>query len=646
VGANPVNTPDYDALLEMGGCEVWGVEPEAGDNVRNRQQFKELVDYAHSLHLKFLADGDEFTYHPGWLARLGVDLRPENPDFWEALQAKYRSLFQALPGLDGVVIRTGELTRVHGRYLAYDVMHEPEDSPWGLAQRYRTFVQKLHDVVVGEYGKLYFHRTWVTNTTEQHSDPEVFRAIFTDAVPTENLYLSPYITKADRWLYQPVNPTFNQTPHHMVALLAALEYHGHQGVDLFPTYPGPYFCSAMHAIRSAEPDNLRGVHFGGPAGPGWSTWHVTPYTAFRLAWNPAEQPETIAHDIAAMAFGPEAAGAVGTLLMQSQEAYTRGLYVKPVAELISGNTLLHLRLTTFPVQGFPAIDKGKAHIEWLRTTIYEPSLGRIDEAVAELDAGLASAETMHAQGVAARGLIRDKAKAQALVDSLTLMRALIRATGGYIKLAYAYFGYWDDPSADNRARLAQRFEALEDAVDDFKAAPGYQYKLFGIDALMANARALLDDGTRARAALDQALDGAAIETAVAEQQAAHAAMLEARAADAVPVLRWEGRVDGKDIFHITGADLTIEHIAADPIHSESAEWVNPLPQQPVTVLVRTREARDMGPFVLEQPTAANGYTAKLYLFDTPGGYGFWQFDVYYLPEPPDALGLAIPWQDE
>ncbi len=28
VGANPINTPDYDALLDMGGCEVWGFEPE------------------------------------------------------------------------------------------------------------------------------------------------------------------------------------------------------------------------------------------------------------------------------------------------------------------------------------------------------------------------------------------------------------------------------------------------------------------------------------------------------------------------------------------------------------------------------------------------------------------------------------------
>ncbi|MFC3118041.1 hypothetical protein ACFOHS_06475 [Jhaorihella thermophila] len=28
VGANPINRPDYQDLLEIGGCEVWGFEPE------------------------------------------------------------------------------------------------------------------------------------------------------------------------------------------------------------------------------------------------------------------------------------------------------------------------------------------------------------------------------------------------------------------------------------------------------------------------------------------------------------------------------------------------------------------------------------------------------------------------------------------
>lgn len=28
IGANPINTPDYDNLLQIGGCEVWGFEPD------------------------------------------------------------------------------------------------------------------------------------------------------------------------------------------------------------------------------------------------------------------------------------------------------------------------------------------------------------------------------------------------------------------------------------------------------------------------------------------------------------------------------------------------------------------------------------------------------------------------------------------
>ncbi|GHG94938.1 FkbM family methyltransferase [Pseudodonghicola xiamenensis] len=28
VGANPINVPDYDPLLDLGGCEVWGFEPD------------------------------------------------------------------------------------------------------------------------------------------------------------------------------------------------------------------------------------------------------------------------------------------------------------------------------------------------------------------------------------------------------------------------------------------------------------------------------------------------------------------------------------------------------------------------------------------------------------------------------------------
>ena len=39
-----------------------------------------------------------------------------------------------------------------------------------------------------------------------------------------------------------------------------------------------------------------------------------------------------------------------------------------------------------------------------------------------------------------------------------------------------------------------------------------------------------------------------------------------------------------------------------------------------------------------QPTPENDYTLSLYLFDRPGGYNWWEFDLYYIDQQPDALG--------
>jgi len=51
----------------------------------------------------------------------------------------------------------------------------------------------------------------------------------------------------------------------------------------------------------------------------------------------------------------------------------------------------------------------------------------------------------------------------------------------------------------------------------------------------------------------------------------------------------------------------------------------------------------MHPFVLEQPGEENNYTAKIYLFDEPGGGDWVKFDLYYIPESPKELELEIPW---
>jgi len=50
----------------------------------------------------------------------------------------------------------------------------------------------------------------------------------------------------------------------------------------------------------------------------------------------------------------------------------------------------------------------------------------------------------------------------------------------------------------------------------------------------------------------------------------------------------------------------------------------------VQVVIDDLESRPMHPFILEQPTADNDYTVKVYLDDQPGGNGWMNFDLYYL----------------
>jgi hypothetical protein len=623
---------------------AWDSEPEATANARNREELRGLIDVAHGFHMKHLAVSDELSYHPSLLEECQATLDPGDPALWEALQTKYRRLLTDLPELDGVRIRSGEHTRATGTYRAFDIMHEPANSEWPLDRRYRTFVQKVHEVVVGEFDKLYYHRTWVTNTTEQHSDPAVYRSIFTDEVPTRSLYLSPYLSTGDRWYYQPYNPTFNQTPHHMVVLLSVLDYHSGGGTAVFPSFPGEYHQNGLRGILAAEGTNLVGVHFGIPEESRWDTWSLTAYVVFRLAWEPDVDLRVVAEDFASIHFGREVAPQIAEMLLLSQTAYKDGIYIKPVAEGLSWNTLPHLRLTYFLAKGYPELDGGRATIEWLRESMYEPCVGREEEALSRLDRGRDAAVQMGDmyEGVPARA--RDRELAAQVKDAVRQTRLLVETNNLYVKTCLAYFRYRDTRQPADRERLGGALTALKAKRAEFAATPGFEYRLFGIDQLILNAGAAVEDLAQAEARLASAPDADGVLEAIARQQEKHALALESLEDEAVRFLRWRGRVDGKDILSIRGETLDLDHIQDDPPHSIAHELFCPLPEAPVTVLVRNVESRAIHPFPLEQPSAGNDYTFKLYLADRQRGYSWWEVELYYVDRSPEELGLELPWQ--
>ena len=160
----------------------WNVEPEKSRNVENRKKTRELIKLAHALHLNFFSFANEFTFHPSLLQAYDASLSPCDANFWQALQEKYRQLFSALPELDGIELCTDDLSGFWDNYRSFDLMHDGEGCEWPLAKRYRTFVEKIWQVVVGEFNKTYFHFTWGLAAHEQHYSAEVFRQIFTSRV--------------------------------------------------------------------------------------------------------------------------------------------------------------------------------------------------------------------------------------------------------------------------------------------------------------------------------------------------------------------------------------------------------------------------------------------------------------------------------
>ena len=154
----------------------------------------------------------------------------------------------------------------------------------------------------------------------------------------------------------------------------------------------------------------------------------------------------------------------------------------------------------------------------------------------------------------------------------------------------------------------------------------------------------MDDVEKAEAVLARAANDEGIELLIDEQQEKYIEVLEKYKDEAVKLLYWQGRVDGRDLFKLKGKEVEIKHLRYDPIQETTEEVATSLPEKEFTVIVKDIQSRSFGPFVLEQPNPDNNFTATLYLSDSPmHGYSWWKFELYYIPRSPKEIGLDVPW---
>lgn len=621
----------------------WNAEPEATDNAKRREGVRELIRYAHALRMHYFAFSNDFTYHPSLLKELGATLNPCDPKLWDAVQEKYRKLFSALPELDGIELCSDDISGFWDDYAAYDILHEEPACETSYTQRFRTFVKKVHEVVAGEFNKTYFHFTWGLTMHEQHYQPAVYREIFTDAVPTDNLYLVPKITAGDRWWYQPYNETFNQTPHQTLVCFEPMNYYEGGKSHLFPTFSGQYFQSGLQYLLLPEKTNLRGAASLAAVSPkGWDTLGAYAYVLSRLMWDPYEDMNAIARDFCAIYFGPEAAEGMAKVYLQSPTAYKYGLHI---GSLSYGqfNSFLHMRVGEFPVEGYPTIDNGKEHLAFMRRIYLRCNPWR-EETLRDIEYGLSVAQRMSDDFAAVRDKIDDRELVTNMAERLDMTRHLIETNLGYVRLIFAYYDYFDEGTDVRRVALQQAVDGLKSSIEAFMQVPEFAYRLFGVEQLLQNAEDLVVDRDAALAAYEAAPVRSVIEATVRDQQERYAKVLEQHWDKAVKFADIEILVDGQDLVHISGEKHWVEHLRWDGPDVRVFEVMKPLPREHVTVVPKDLYSRPMHPFVLEQPNAENDYTVKVYLDDLPGGQDWFKCELYYLPGAPAEYGLQAPWQ--
>ena len=231
---------------------------------------------------------------------VGVDV--SNPAVWQIYSAAFAELFDALPSIQGVVIRIGE-----GGPL-YNSPGWPYRSEVAVrdAAGVRAMLEGLLPVFESR-GKLLVLRTWtvgVGRLGRLHVDQGVYDSVLGD-IDSPALVVSTKFTAGDFFSHLPLNPTLSTGRHRrLVELQARPEF---EGFGAFPDFLGHEHASALRALTRANPriaGTLLWTQSGGPlrAGPrslypftgSWTWIDANVFVASRLATNPGADVDDLA----------------------------------------------------------------------------------------------------------------------------------------------------------------------------------------------------------------------------------------------------------------------------------------------------------------------------------------------------------------
>jgi len=570
-----------------------------------REAFREYIRIAHELGLRVFLVGDELIYRDEWLKAMNAELCTQDPNLWEVLREKLRSVLRAVPELDGILVRTGEIIP-RGELKAFDLVHHRcEREQRSIELIYQQILKTCHGVIVGEFGKEYIHRTWVTSSHEQHSIAEVYERIFTDEIPTDNLIVSIKLTRTDQWQFQQLNPTFGCSPHKTNVEVETSRFK--RGME------APIMDFAAERVASGMQFALnRGAvsvsNAGGTAGhaPG----DAARYMIWRFSWDPGADVREVISDWAATTFGRDHAQQVADVFLALDKAVRNAWYVRPLA-VTHWNPSPHIYVDRFALKGIPPWDRGAGQDKFL-FEVYLQCKPWIQDTLDEMDMGIAVWRDARDSFAGIADDLQDRETVAQVRSDLERGVYALQLNRAYIAAVFACYAYRENPTEEGRELLGERIESLKNALQEHNAHDPY-YGTTPIEVFLDVAQRSYENPGKTERELKEAPTAQDVHAMIQEAAKNDDALL-AQHPKAKTVFRWSGTLDGRDILSITEKEYTAQHFIADPIGNVRKEFLAPFPKDGQYVIRRLKGRGHI--YMMEPPSPENNMTAKV-LVDDP-----------------------------
>lgn len=269
-------------------------------------------------------------------------LDTESPEFWETYTAGLDELYDAVPALDGVLIRIGEAGPVYdvGGWDYYSALEVT------TVDAVRAMLEAFTGQAEASDREVIF-RTWsvgVGAVGDMHTDAESYEAVL-GGIDSPALIVSTKYTLGDFYTWLPLNDTLEQGEQRRIVEFQSRREFENYGA--FANDLGAEYQWALQQLLAAN-DRIEGVWVwtqdGGPwrAGPMtlylkagfWQLYELNTQVASALARDPETDVAQVTAAWAREWFSddPATVEAIASAMARSREAIAQGMYIQPFAE--------------------------------------------------------------------------------------------------------------------------------------------------------------------------------------------------------------------------------------------------------------------------------------------------------------------------